>query len=257
LGNRLQLSAFALLQHLDDAVIVADESFRVMFWNDAAVELYGISQQQALGCPIDELITIEGSPLSRDDIRQRLAEHGRWRARVMHRSCAGRSLWVDWTVSPFEVDGVRGTIAVTKDVDLQRRAEEALCESAERFRCVFTQGPEPSLLIDKNILDCNSAACDFLGYDLRGLVGRPPLDLLPEFQADGIASWEHLRTIQDALRSGQTQRFALQVLRSDGCQVQAHVAARAAFYHKKRLVVACLQRVCHNANACDSRSTPQ
>jgi len=235
-------SAFVLLQHLDDAVIVADECFRVVFWNDAASQLYGIASSDALGRPIDELITIERCPLSRDEIRQRLIEHGSWRARVLHRSCAGRSLWVDWTVSAFEANGMRGTIAVTKDVDLQRRAEEALRESAARFRTAFAQGPDPAVLIDSHVLECNSAACELVGCDPRELIGRSPLDFAPQHQPDGVLSQDRLRSVSETLRNGKTQRFAWRIHTPAGTPVQTQVAARIVLYDRRPVVVASLRR---------------
>jgi PAS domain S-box-containing protein len=45
-----------LVQSLADAVIVADPEGTIMFWNDAAVALFGWSSEQAVGRPLDIII---------------------------------------------------------------------------------------------------------------------------------------------------------------------------------------------------------
>ena len=61
-----------------------------------------------------------------------------------------------------------------------RRAEEALTESAERFRALFDESPVATLLLDAGfrIIGANRAASDTLGYTIDEMTGKDPEELI-------------------------------------------------------------------------------
>lgn len=75
------------------------------------------------------------------------------------------------------------------DVCLEGYVKE-LEDSETRFRTLFEKTAEPCLLLKNAVfIDCNAAACTYLGYpDKSGIVGKSPEELSPLYQPDQQAS---------------------------------------------------------------------
>jgi PAS domain S-box-containing protein len=66
-----------------DAILVRDTQDRVRFWNRAAQELYGWSDQEAAGHVTHALLST-GFPESLETISATLRQHGRWQGELTH-----------------------------------------------------------------------------------------------------------------------------------------------------------------------------
>jgi PAS domain S-box-containing protein len=128
--------AEAILEHIADAVIFADDTGTIRRWNRAAATLFGYTPVEALGQSLDLIIPERLRP-------------GHWRGftaamtsgalklsgrptltRAMHRT--GRKLYVEMTFALVKADALgaaRGAVAVARDVTErieQQRAEGSL-----------------------------------------------------------------------------------------------------------------------------------
>jgi two-component system NtrC family sensor kinase len=81
-----------IAQVMTDAVAVTDLHRRVVVWNDAAEQLYGITAADALGAPIDDLFdsVVVGAGTSASGARALALTTGSWRGRVADRPRVGR-----------------------------------------------------------------------------------------------------------------------------------------------------------------------
>jgi PAS domain S-box-containing protein len=81
-----------IAQVMTDAVAVTDLHRRVVAWNDAAEQLYGITAADALGAPIDDLFdsVVVGAGTSASGARALALTTGSWRGRVADRPRVGR-----------------------------------------------------------------------------------------------------------------------------------------------------------------------
>lgn len=114
----------ALLQVLPHPVLSIDEGDRVLSWNPAAEQLFGVSSAEAVGRPLLDVL----APLDRPQLEMSLAEG----ARVVHRSEAtlhrrgGDPRIVEVTVAPVNAAGHRVRAVVLHDITVNRRNQEAL-----------------------------------------------------------------------------------------------------------------------------------
>lgn len=123
-----------LTRAMADAVVVTDLQRRIVGWNDAAVALYGIPAEDALGRAIEELYdsTIVGKGASSAGVRSIVLSTGSWTGRVTDRprigSRAGQELVIESVLS--RVDDARGhpvgIISVKRDVTAGVRLEHEL-----------------------------------------------------------------------------------------------------------------------------------
>jgi len=127
-----------LLAQVRDALVVARGPLReVIYWNDEAAALYGVSRAEALGCPMDELF--EHRWLSDEQQQQALttlAAGDVWHGlhEVIRRD--GRLLITESTVQvTLDAEGRLDTaLAVVRDVTQRTAEEQSLRRSERRYQ---------------------------------------------------------------------------------------------------------------------------
>ncbi|MBN2024268.1 MAG: PAS domain S-box protein [Pirellulales bacterium] len=103
----------------------------------------------------------------------------------------------------------RESWALHRRVDQQTRVEEALRESEEKYRVLFSRSADGTLILEGDrFIECNDAAVKMFGCDSRDqLLRTHPWEVSPETQSDGRASHDKANEmIAIALREG-THRF--------------------------------------------------
>ncbi|RLD89177.1 MAG: hypothetical protein DRJ09_07040 [Bacteroidetes bacterium] len=125
-----------------------------------------------------------------------------------------------------ENDNVIAFLATIEDITEQRKAENDLKESEDKFRRIFKESLTPQLLISKDnkFIDLNNAACKLLGYpNPAGLLGKTPADISPKLQDDNPLSNESvLKYISKAIKDGASS-FDWIHLTKDGKKINVHV----------------------------------
>ena len=124
------------------------------------------------------------------------------------------------------IDAVAARLAGT----IQRRAaEQQLRESEERFRVLFEDTCQPTMLIERGrFLRANAASLALLGLRSEAeLIGRTPVDVSPPVQPDGTPSLDGaVARVREAFAKGSIE-FEWVHLRADGQPFHARVLATA------------------------------
>jgi PAS domain S-box-containing protein len=117
------------------------------------------------------------------------------------------------------------TLASIASLSQQKRAEEALRESEERWRAVFENNPTMYFMLDTagTIVDVNPFGAEKLGYTVAELVGNPVFNVFHE--ADQVTAHKSLAACFDHL--GQTMVWELRKRRKDGSMLWVRETARA------------------------------
>jgi PAS domain S-box-containing protein len=157
----------ALLQAPSLAILAVDKQGCVILWSPSAARMFGWTESEVLGRFVptvpeehrqevyDRIQSgLKGEIISALDVR-RLRKDG---------SPVDVSLWTaPLRDSRGEVIGILGLYA---DITARKQAEEALQESEQRFRSVFSEAAVPTALGLPNgrYLQVNRAYCELLGY---------------------------------------------------------------------------------------------
>ncbi len=75
-----------------------------------------------------------------------------------------------------------------KDISERKQTQQVVIENEKRFRTLFEQSTDASLLLTDRIIDCNERACQLWGTTREEIIGRTPADFSPEYQPDGRRS---------------------------------------------------------------------
>ena len=190
-----------MLETVPAVVVVLDAQGRLVELNRAGEELTGYSAEEIRGRKLWEsgLVPEEEKPGTREvfarlhagDFPNRYENHwitrdGRWRL-------------LSWRNSAVldEYGEVSRVIGAAVDVTDERRALDALQESAERFRATLQTLVDPLVLLtaardaDGRVVDfvyafANEAACAVHGVAREELIGRRLLGFLPEARSSGL-----------------------------------------------------------------------
>jgi PAS domain S-box-containing protein len=171
-----------LLDLSNDAIFVRDSADHVTYWNRAATDLYGFTREEALGRVSHELLRTQ-FPARLEKINQQLHRDERWSGELVHTKKNGTKVIVisRWALDR-KSDGNSWCILETNnDVTKQKRTENALRESEERFRAIVETTPECVKLISAEgiLLHMNLPGLRMIGADsAQEVVGKSLYSLI-------------------------------------------------------------------------------
>ena len=132
-----------------DAIICADHEGRISFWNETATRLFGFSETEAVGSPID-IIVPEGARGGHDGGLERVARGGKPRlvgktVELEARHKDGSSFPIELSLSMWWENGQANFGAIMRDITGRRQNEDRLYQLAHHDW--LTALPNRSVLI--------------------------------------------------------------------------------------------------------------
>jgi len=131
----------------------------------------------------------------------------------------------------------------------QQQIEEALRQSEEKYRTVFSRSADAFFLMDELFRDCNEQACRLWRCNYEDIVGHSPAEFSPEYQPDGRLSVEaSLEYIHYAM-AGNPQTFYWVHRCKDGVLLDCEVSLSAAKVGDETMVLANVRDVTERRRA--------
>ena len=209
-----------LVESVSDAVVVTDDQHRIVEWNPAAEQMFGIARDEALGQDASTVVHC-GAPLGA--VETALRNEGRWQAVSPYVRPDGSAGVAEALIVPLSRGGVRiGHIGVHRDLTERQRTLEALRDSEEKYRVLVETSNELIFAIDLegSLTFVNQASREMLGWDPEELIGRHFADFtVPSERERNMGIFERVL--------GGEPVFAHEsaALHRDGTQVEALVNA--------------------------------
>jgi PAS domain S-box-containing protein len=116
-----------LLNHVGQAIIMADNNRTIRFWNKAAEKLYGWTEEQALGHKVTDLLGIT-TPEQVDETSKRLMAGESWSIEALAKNKDGSTMPIILNRTPiYKANGeFLGAASITIDITLQKNIEADL-----------------------------------------------------------------------------------------------------------------------------------
>ncbi|MCC3157654.1 PAS domain S-box protein [Hymenobacter sp. 15J16-1T3B] len=209
-----------------DAAVLLRE-FVFVDCNRAALAMLGATRgEQLIGQPA-LLLSPELQPDGTPSL-QRLAQSaetaqrsGSHRFEWLCRRFSGEDIWQEVVLTPVRVDGEALLHAVWRDITEQKRRDQRLRESEQRFRTVFEQSADGMLLLqDGRYVDANAAALGIIGAARREqLVGQPADVCTPAVQPNGKRTAEWIADNVEIARREGSLRWEVLMTRFTGEEI--------------------------------------
>ncbi|MHC5023251.1 MAG: PAS domain-containing sensor histidine kinase [Planctomycetota bacterium] len=182
-----------ILQDLPDLICRFDADTRITFVNDAYARYFGRTREELMGTSFLSLVPES----EHETLRRHLACLDRQTPTrtIEHQAVTGdgEARWQTWTDQALlDEDGrVVEFQSIGRDITQQRRSEDALRESEERYRTLVEHAPEAIVVLDVeagHFVDANKNAEQLFGRTRDELLRSSPAQLSPPRQPDGRAS---------------------------------------------------------------------
>lgn len=202
-----------LVETLQEGVGIVDLDENIVFANSAFCNIFGYPREKLIGMNLGEFI-------SRDElekVRQETAKRkknaaSQYELRIKRKDDSFRDISIHASPWLNEKGECKGTIGVLLDITEQKRAQEALQESEEKYRTMIEHSNDMiwTLDLEGNFTYVNKRAEQISGHKLDDGFGKHFATLIPP---------EDLPRIQKVFletMSGKSQHYEVNVHKKDG-----------------------------------------
>jgi PAS domain S-box-containing protein len=200
-----------------DAVITMDSQRRIITWNNGAEEMYGWSEQDAVGKAFPQLLQTVGD-ISIAEIDEILRRERHWEGELRPTTRDGRRLVVDSRqVLLVDASGSPACILViSRDITARKKMEEDLRQSEDQFRTLANAMPQTCGMADPDgrFFWANQRWRDYSGLTPEQTEGWGWLSALNrEASSAALERWQHSIATGEPLESVFSVRGADGVVR--------------------------------------------
>ena len=218
----------SIVETAADAIIVLDLDDRIVAWNPAAAGLFGRTEGEAIGRPIDDLVPEEHRGAYAAAVAG-LRSSGRGAPdgpmlELRARNAGGGEFPIELNLSAWGDGDERFVTVIARDVSARAKARAALEASDERHRGILAQVPVGIFETDPGggYLWVNEHWCEIAGIAAGAALGDGWVEAIhPDDRERAVA--EYARSLVGAEEFASEYRF----LRPDGVVTWAAVAAVA------------------------------
>src|SRR5579863_10459591 len=189
-----------ILDHIKDVVLTVDEGGLIRTFNPTGERVFGYDEAEVVGQRIDVLLPAIAEQAMHESVPealQRLAASSGDTALDL----ATRELWArrkngdsfpaEIAVSKAPLSAREMFVLCLRDVTERRESEQAMRESAARYRLLVDHAPDAIVVLDVDaghFVDANDKALTLFGLDRERLLATGPVELSPPQQPDGAPS---------------------------------------------------------------------
>ena len=183
-----------LAENISDAIWVLDiSSERFEYMSPSIQDMLGYSVEEMQAFPLKDILSPESFAMAREKGDTLLARErsgladgpvlDSFELETLRKD--GQKIWMETTIKSLrESDGkIRRLLGVARDVTGRKSMENALRESEEKYRLLFTHAPAGIYEIDietVRYLSVNDVMCKYLGYTREEFLNMSPTDILTE-----------------------------------------------------------------------------
>lgn len=187
-----RIHQFNLLINLSyEPIFVWDLEQGIISWNQGCEQLYGYTQEEAIG-QISHTLLQTVYPLPQAEAAIILERDRQWTGELQHTTRTGKQVIVESRHQLIETNGRRLVLETNRDITERKQAEEALRRSEERYRTLF-ESMEDGFCVIEMLFDDHDQPVDYRFLEINPAfeqqtnlvqaVGKTARQLLPDLEA--------------------------------------------------------------------------
>jgi PAS domain S-box-containing protein len=215
-----------VLENVLDSIITTDLQLNVKSWNKMAEHFFGITEKEAVGRKMQELLSLEYLDFNTAAVMSQLKLNGLWKGEVSYVNKWGEMCYFNHTLTyVYNDEGYRISImSVLRDITERKQAEEKLKRSEQFYRSLISDSS------DGMILTNTQGVIKFASPSVKHSLGYNPDELLYKNAALFVHPEDRLQAIpifHQAVRNEKTFDFIVIRLRKKNgkwlwCMVRGH-----------------------------------
>ncbi|TFG05523.1 MAG: PAS domain S-box protein, partial [Promethearchaeota archaeon] len=148
---------------------------------------------------------------------------------------SGDKFWILIHTSLLKIENQIVIQSIIQDITENKKAEQALKESEEKYRTLFEEANDAIYLLEESrIIECNEKTLRMFGFENKyEIIGLPIWKLSPPTQPDGSSSKAMAIKIRKETKDGKSKRFYWKHLKKNGIPFDAEVSLSPVPYGNK------------------------
>jgi PAS domain S-box-containing protein len=227
-----------LMDNIEEIVLIISKTGNIVFANNKTLETFRYSSEEIIDKSIVSFLTKNSIKKAMYALAQEFLGKHQPEMEVETKTKAGeiRILSVAPSSIPVYDKGKMIGIQVNcTDVTDRKKAEEALKESENRYRTLFTEAIDGICIADAEtgiILDCNIALANFVGRDRAELIGKHQKILHPPSDGKEVFS----PSFKQHLTNKEGQIIETQIITKSGKIKEVEIKANLLNLHGKKVL---------------------
>jgi PAS domain S-box-containing protein len=226
---KLQKAYFQqLFDNSPDAIVMVDNTDRVVQANKGFETLFGYRAEEAKGQFINELIIPEDR-IEEASVLSRVALNGKAVRKETVRKRKDGSL-VDVSAVGYPIhfgDKLVGVYVIYSDISERKQAEEALKESKEKYSTLIERSTDGILIIRDGLVEfANSRLIEMASYSLDEVLGKPFLEFVAPEYTDMVLDRYAKRIAGEKVPNN----YEIEILAKDGRKIPVDMNASRIEY---------------------------
>ena len=217
-----------ILQNLSDLIWEVDENCVFTWCSGAAKDIFGVAAEKLVGRRPFDLMPAEEAQRIKNIIEEIFLKKETIKdLEAYHEDKQGRRHWLCVNGIPIldNKGTLKGYIGVCKDIISQKKTEEALRESENKFKTLANEAFDSIVIHDgQRIIEVNKAFGRLWGYDPKEAAGMK----IDKFFAPEC--WEDAKK---KIQSGYDRPYEADTIRKDGTRFQVEIAGHSITYKGK------------------------
>ena len=215
-----------ILENVSDIVFTTDLDFKVKVWNKVAEHYYGISEEEAKGQRIGELIQFTFHGTTVDHAMKDLTKHEKWEGEVSLTNKNGETRFFLHTVKhAYDDQGKKiGYLAVSRDISEKKEIEQQLVKSEQFYRALIADSLDGTILVqaDGLITFGSPSVKNILGYETTEIECRNVFEFVHPDDID----WAKESFQKEVVENPEIKFITVRLKKKNGhwlwCMVRGH-----------------------------------
>ena len=214
-GDLAEMRFRAVAQSSHDAIIIADRSGSILFWNKGAKDIFGYESDETVGQALT-LIIPERYRQAHQNGLKRCCTTGETRilgetVELSGLRKTGEEFPLELTLSSWKEEDRLFFSGIIRDISQRKEAEAALQQSEEKYRAIFNQAVEGIYQATPAgaFLNANAALSHLLGYDSPEVLMETVKDIGRQLYVEPTKREEFCRLLehQDVVTDFESQVY--------------------------------------------------
>lgn len=174
-----------ITENIQDMLVLTDENLIITYASVSLKKILGYEPSETVGKPICQFIHPDDLTKTMEAIKKNFEDRSEGKMELRCRRADGSYALIESVgkILTDENGSVVGIVSTFHDITEQKRIEQTLIESEEKYRKLFEEAMDAIFVADFEtgiLIDCNNAAAKLIGREKSELIGMHQRFLHPE-----------------------------------------------------------------------------